>query len=82
MLRNFPLSRCPLHHWTTPPPFQPDIYSPLLKKISDIFENMKLIKPEIIKEIDLTKKDVYDNENLTSYFENKLSMLLEIGYLK
>jgi hypothetical protein len=58
------------------------IYSPLLKRISDIFENMKLIKPEIIKEIDLIKKDVYDNENLTSYFENKLSMLLEIGYLK
>lgn len=58
------------------------IYSPLLKRISDIFEKMKLIKPEIIKEIDLIKKDVYDNENLTLYFENKLSMLLEIGYLK
>ena len=43
---------------------------------------MKLIKPEIIKEIDLIKKDVYDNENLTLYFENKLSMFLEIGYLK
>lgn len=59
-----------------------DIYSPLLKRISDIFENMRLIKPEIIKDIDLIKKDVYDNENLTLYFENKLSMLLEIGYLK
>ncbi len=58
------------------------IYSPLLKRISDIFENMKLIKPEIIKDINLIRKDVYDNENLTLYFENKLSMFLEIGYLK
>ena len=58
------------------------IYSPILKRISEIIENMKLIKPEIIKEIELVKKDVYNNENLTSYFENKLSMFLETGYLK
>ncbi|MDX4049127.1 hypothetical protein Q6A75_09340 [Aliarcobacter skirrowii] len=58
------------------------VYGNILSRITNIIEFTEEQVPTLKSKIQFVKRDVYENENLTPYFEHKLNTLLELGVLK
>jgi len=59
-----------------------NIYSPILNRITSIINEMEKRDSNLKNTIKIIKEDVYNNQNLTLYFEKMLEMYVDLGYLK